>query len=102
MANNNKAKWAAYMREYTRRNRERINAKRRSRRTAATLAREKAWKKANRAKVLQYKKRDREKRPKDYARWKRAWHERNLAKTFNSPTSNATDAGELLGQPKPD
>ncbi len=78
-----RAEWASYMRAYTRRNKDAINAERRARRAEnreVTLAREKAWRTANREKVLEYKKRDREKRPEDYARWKRDWEKRNIDK----------------------
>ena len=64
---------AAYMREYTRINADRINAQRRARRTAATLERERAYKAANPAKVREYKRTDRAKRPDDYRRWRKAW-----------------------------
>lgn len=68
---------ADYMREYTRLNKERINAQRRARRDEATRAREKQWRAQNRDKMLDYKRTDREKRPEDYARWKREWAARN-------------------------
>ena len=68
------------MREYTRKNRDKINAQRRARRTPETLEREKAWKKKNPGKIKEYKRTDREKRPEDYARWKREWRERNKDK----------------------
>lgn len=84
MASDEKRKrHADYMREYTRKNRDRINAQRRAKRAEnrdAILARERAWKADNHDKVLGYKKRDREKRPEDYARWKRDWESRNVEK----------------------
>lgn len=71
-------KKADYMREYTRRNAERINAQRRARRTQPTLDRERAYRLANPDRVKEYKKRDREKRPDDYRRWRKDWAERNV------------------------
>jgi len=73
-------KKAAYMRQYTAANNERINAQRRAKREAngdRKLAVEKVWRAANHEKVLVYKKGDREKRPDDYARWKRDWGKRH-------------------------
>jgi len=71
------------MREYTRKNRDEINAQRRNRRAQnrdIILARERAWRLANRDNVLEYKKRDRERHPENYKRLKREWAERNADK----------------------
>lgn len=75
-----RAKRAAYMREYTRKNKDKINAQRRANRSAATVERERAYRQAHPDKVREYKKRDREARPEDYARWKREWEARNRDK----------------------
>jgi 5-methylcytosine-specific restriction endonuclease McrA len=70
-------KKAEYMRAYTARNAEKINAARKARRTEKTLARERAWRAANPDKVREAKQRDQQKRPDDYRRWKRDYDDRN-------------------------
>lgn len=51
-----RAKHAAYMREWTRKNAEKVNAQRRARRTQETREREAAWQSANHEKILDYRK----------------------------------------------
>lgn len=65
------------MREYTRKNADRINAQRRARRSSATLERERAYKASRPESVKEWKRRDREARPEDYRRWKQQWAARN-------------------------
>jgi 5-methylcytosine-specific restriction endonuclease McrA len=73
-------KKATYMRAYAAANADKINAQRRARRTPEMLDRERRWRTQNRAKVLTYKKAERERRPADYKRWKQAWAARNSGK----------------------
>ena len=71
-----------YMRVYTRKHKERINAQRRARRKlthARILAREKAWRLANHGKVLTYKKKDRTVRAEKYKEWKKTWAKKHSA-----------------------
>jgi 5-methylcytosine-specific restriction endonuclease McrA len=71
-------KRAAYMRAYNALNNQRVNEQRRKKRAEGSYSkRERDWRKANRDKVLAYKKRDREKNRESYRQAKRAWKQRH-------------------------
>ena len=76
------------MRQWLAKNKDRVNARRRATRTLDTLKRERAWRANNRNKVLEYKKRDREKHPEQYKRWKQEWEARQ------DPTKRRRNARE--------
>lgn len=77
-------KHADYMREYTRKNNEKVNAQRRARRSPEKLEVERAWRKNNPERVKEYKRRDREVRREMYRQWNREyearWRDKLLAR----------------------
>lgn len=71
---------AAYMREYTRANRDKINAQRRARRTPETMAVEKDRRRRNPDAVREYKHRDRVKRAEQYSTYDKVYRLKNQEK----------------------
>lgn len=75
-----RAAHAAYMREYTARNKEKINAQRRERRTEETLQRERAWRTSHPESRAASRKRYAQANPEKRSRWNKSYNDKNREK----------------------